>query len=206
MAMAFGAAPSPSTAEVPALYREVAEAAEVPAQLLYALAAAESGAALNSGRYKPWPWTLNVAGQGSHFATHQAACEALTLALQETRVVDVGITQLNVRWQPQLFGAGKRFPHPCDALNPYANLEEAARLLRAAGSRAARLSGDRRSDLHAWLIDEVEMLPARAEVDEWMSAVDRSRADADRLTARMARLERRREAGNGDGDNGDADS
>ncbi len=67
---------------------------------------------------------------------------------------------------------------------------ETARLLRAAGSRASRIGADRRTDLRAWLVDEIEALPARAEVDEWMDAVDRVRADADRLAARLNRLER----------------
>ena len=35
-------------------------------------------------------------------------------------------------------------------------------------------------------------LPARAEVDEWLAAIDRVRVDADRLAARLARLERGR--------------
>lgn len=69
---------------------------------------------------------------------------------------------------------------------------ETARMLRAAGTRAGRIGADRRTDLRAWLVDEVEALPARAEVDEWMDTVDRLRADADRLAARVQRLERRR--------------
>lgn len=72
---------------------------------------------------------------------------------------------------------------------------ETARLLRAAGTRATRVGADRRTDLRAWLVDELEALPARTEVDDWMDAVDRLRADADRLAARVRRLERY-----GDGD------
>ncbi|WP_416139110.1 transglycosylase SLT domain-containing protein [Halomonas sp. HK25] len=116
-------------ASVPPAYFDAASLHQVPPEVLYAVATAESVVSLEAGR-RPWPWTLNVAGEGFHFATRQAACDALVLALKETRVVDVGIAQLNVRWQPQLFGPGKRFPDPCDALDPYANLEEAARLLR----------------------------------------------------------------------------
>ncbi|MEF8833717.1 MAG: sterol-binding protein, partial [Halofilum sp. (in: g-proteobacteria)] len=68
---------------------------------------------------------------------------------------------------------------------------ETARLLRHAGARASRIGADRRTDLRAWLVDEMEALPARAEVDDWMDRVDRLRADADRLAARVHRLERR---------------
>jgi ubiquinone biosynthesis protein UbiJ len=69
---------------------------------------------------------------------------------------------------------------------------EAARLLRAAAAQGRRTGGDRLLDLRAWLIDEVEALPARAEVEAWMEEVDRIRADGDRLAARLARLERHR--------------
>lgn len=120
---------SATAASVPPAYLDAGSLHQVPPEVLYAVATAESAVSLKTGR-RPWPWTLNVAGEGFRFATRQAACSALLLALEETRIVDVGIAQLNVRWQPQLFGAGKRFSNPCDALNPYANLEEAARLLR----------------------------------------------------------------------------
>ena len=93
---------------VPPAYFDAASLHQVPPEVLYAVATAESVVSLKVGR-RPWPWTLNVAGEGFHFATRQAACDALVLALQETRVVDVGIAQLNVRWQPQLFGASQRF-------------------------------------------------------------------------------------------------
>lgn len=114
---------------IPPAYLDAASRHQVPPEVLYAVASAESVVSINAGR-RPWPWTLNVAGTGYHFASREAACNALKRALTETRQVDVGITQLNVRWQPQLFGPGQRFADPCDALNPYANLEEAARLLR----------------------------------------------------------------------------
>ena len=114
---------------VPPAYVLAAETHDVPPQILYAVASAESVVRLGAGR-RPWPWTLNVAGKGMRFKDRSSACHALRDALQETRIVDVGIAQLNVRWQPQLFGPGRRFADPCDGLNPYANLDEAAALLR----------------------------------------------------------------------------
>lgn len=115
--------------DVPEAYVVAAHRHGVPPEVLYAVASAESAVTLEHGR-RPWPWTLNVAGRGYHFADRDSACEALYEALGRTRVVDVGIAQLNVRWQPQLFGAGNRFVDPCDALDPYKNLDEAAKLLR----------------------------------------------------------------------------
>ena len=67
---------------------------------------------------------------------------------------------------------------------------ETARLLHHAGARASRIGADRCTDLRAWLVDEMEALPARSEVDDWMDRVDRLRADADRLAARLTRIER----------------
>lgn len=68
---------------------------------------------------------------------------------------------------------------------------EVGRFMRGLGAWGARAVAGRREDLRAWLVDEAETVPARAEVDAWLDAVDRTRADVDRLAARVARLERR---------------
>lgn len=115
--------------DIPSAYVVAAEDHGVPPAVLYAVASAESVVSLDAGR-RPWPWTLNVAGQSMRFGDRASACRALTDALETTQIVDVGIAQLNVRWQPQLFAAGQRFADPCDGLDPYANLDEAAALIR----------------------------------------------------------------------------
>lgn len=117
------------TSAVPPAYRVAAQAHDVPSALLYAVATVESKVMLDVGR-RPWPWTLNIRGAAYRYSSRADACRALREALRSTSVVDVGIAQLNVRWQPQLFGSGRRFADPCDGLDPYANLEEAARLIR----------------------------------------------------------------------------
>ncbi|WP_204353753.1 transglycosylase SLT domain-containing protein [Salinisphaera orenii] len=119
---------STGDSSVPAAYVHAADANDVPPRILYALALTESGATLSTGRH-PWPWTLNIHGRGVRYASRAAACSALHTALQQTRVVDVGLGQLNVRWQQRLFGDGQRFADPCAALNPYANLDAAAGVL-----------------------------------------------------------------------------
>ena len=116
-------------AVVPPAYRHAAHAHGVPPVVLYALSLTESAVALSYGR-RPWPWTLNIRGQGVRYASRGAACRALHQALAASRVVDVGLAQINVRWQPALFGASGRFARPCDALDPYANLDAAAALLQ----------------------------------------------------------------------------
>lgn len=115
--------------DIPSAYVVAAEDNGIPPEILYSVASAESQLSLDHGP-RPWPWTLNVAGKSMRFGDSDSACQALMDALEETQIVDVGIAQLNVRWQPQLFGPGKRFADPCEGLNPYANLDEAAALIR----------------------------------------------------------------------------
>lgn len=124
-----GLSSAAAATDIPEAYHLAADMHGVPPEILYAVALNESKIQLDHG-VRPWPWTLNIAGKGYHFATRDEACDVLFRSIFETRVIDVGIAQLNIRWQPQLFGAGHRFVDYCDALDPYANLEEAARLLK----------------------------------------------------------------------------
>ncbi|MCX8967306.1 hypothetical protein EHW66_20720 [Erwinia psidii] len=111
--------------DIPVGYRQVAQQAGVPAELLYAVALTESGSRVPQG-IRPWPWTLNVAGESYRYATRDDACAALTWFMRTTRPrrIDAGIAQINLGWN------GHHFDTPCDALAPYASLQVAARLLR----------------------------------------------------------------------------
>ncbi|WP_061289966.1 hypothetical protein [Azotobacter vinelandii] len=122
---------APQADAIPSAFRETAARHGVPAEVLHAMARAESGRRLKTGAFRAWPWTLNIAGKGQVYDTRAEACVALRAALERTRSVDVGIAQLNVRWNPDLFGPGRRFPEPCAGLDPYANLDAAAAKLRA---------------------------------------------------------------------------
>lgn len=116
-----------SGAEVPPqTYQNVARAAGVPVEYLYAIAKTESNTQLTIGYY-PWPWTLNVAGQGRRFATYNEACADAEAAVTKHggKSVDIGIGQLN--WG---YNGFKYFTSPCDSLHPKRNLEVAAMLLR----------------------------------------------------------------------------
>ncbi len=109
----------------PPAYQLAAAQAQVPANLLYAVALQESGR-IRNGHTVPWPWTLNVAGQARRYATRLGACADLRQALRvipATRV-DVGLGQLNVGYQQQ------RVRQPCQLLEPYRNLRLAATILR----------------------------------------------------------------------------
>lgn len=114
----------PATADLPRGYVAVARATRVPADILYALACAESGKQLPDGSTRPWPWVLNVDGESRFHATRAAAERDLARALRRTTNVDVGLGQINWRWH------GHRFRDISSAVDPYTNLRTAARLLR----------------------------------------------------------------------------
>ncbi|EAS1759740.1 lytic transglycosylase domain-containing protein [Salmonella enterica] len=114
-----------ATETIPAGYHRVAKQTGVPADWLYAVTLAESGSRVSQA-VRPWPWTLNIAGKGYRYASQDTACTALHQFMQTThpRRIDVGLGQINLGWNGQLFST------PCGALVPYANLQVCAQLLR----------------------------------------------------------------------------
>ncbi|MCP4935007.1 MAG: hypothetical protein GY927_12565 [bacterium] len=82
-----------SDTSVPAGYRSIATAEGIPHTLLYAMALTESGKQIEpAGGYRPWPWTLNLAGQGYFFDSRSAAWKALTGWISEgKRSIDIGL-------------------------------------------------------------------------------------------------------------------
>lgn len=109
--------------KVPPGYRSVAAERVVPAALFYALALAESGTRVDSALH-PWPWTLNVAGEGRVFVSRAAAWGELRRALATgERSIDVGVMQVNWRYHREAL------QDPWQALDPYYNLRVAAAIL-----------------------------------------------------------------------------
>ncbi|RSD31728.1 transglycosylase SLT domain-containing protein [Vibrio pectenicida] len=113
----------PTAWAVPPLYHVIAERESVPPQALYALAMTESATLLGNGQVRPWPWTLNVEGQPYRYPSKAQACQALKHFLMRTKVVDIGLLQINWRWH------SAPFSKPCDVLVPETNLTYAAKLL-----------------------------------------------------------------------------
>lgn len=112
---------------VPPGYQQIAKLYQIPASVLYAVALTESGKTIQASVFRPWPWTLNVAGQPKRFKTFQAACAEILHQLRHGRQsIDIGLMQLNWRWHRQ------RLKHPCQALKPYTNLHHGAALLKTA--------------------------------------------------------------------------
>ena len=78
---------------VPAAYRTIATERGIPHSIFYAVALAESGKqVVTAGVFRPWPWTLNVGGQGYYFDSKQDAWQALKDWLQTgRRSIDIGL-------------------------------------------------------------------------------------------------------------------
>ena len=116
---------TPALAEVPAGYQQLAAKHGVPPAILYAVALTESGAKLTDNRFRPWPWTLNVEGEGHYFSTRRAAYTALTAHQNDGgRSIDIGLMQVNWRYHRA------RLRDAWQALDPYFNLDVGAQILR----------------------------------------------------------------------------
>lgn len=110
----------------PPAYQRAAIINGVPPAVLYSVAKVESNLKIKIGYY-PWPWTLNVKGRGSYYATRAEACIAVMEGLRQHGKygVDIGLTQQNWGWV-----GSQHYAHPCDALSPSDNLNTAAIELR----------------------------------------------------------------------------
>lgn len=96
----------------------------VPDSLLLAIAAVETGREAVGSYRRPWPWTLNLAGESHWFTTGDLATTFLNTALAAgAERIDIGCFQLNLRWH------GAAFDSPGRMLEPLANARHAARLL-----------------------------------------------------------------------------
>ena len=73
----------------------------------------------------PWPWTINVEGQGAFFDSEAAAIAAVRASqARGTRSIDVGCMQVNLMHHPHAFA------NLAQAFDPASNADYAARFLR----------------------------------------------------------------------------
>jgi hypothetical protein len=117
--------------DIPPAYRQVAAANDIPADIFYAVALSESGRDLGPDRpMRPWPWTLNIHGEGRYFANRQSAWRAIVASIVSDRPsVDIGPMQVNWRYHRSAL------IDPWRALDPYANLQVAAEILKSCQQR-----------------------------------------------------------------------
>ncbi len=113
-----------------AVYDEVAAYVGVPADLLYAMAQAESGRRVNE-HIEPWPWTLNIEGEAQFYPDREAMFAALMAALRADKLrVDVGPLQVNWYWQFD------RLLSPWRITDPVVNAKVGAEILKSHYARS----------------------------------------------------------------------
>lgn len=82
---------------------QAARVSGVPVSVLKAISLTETGRKTD-GRFRPWPWTVNMEGKGFWFDSY---AEALTFAKTEfdrgARSFDVGCFQINYKWHHEAF-------------------------------------------------------------------------------------------------------
>jgi hypothetical protein len=111
------------------LCRQAITAAErahgIPSHLLAAIARVESGRRDDaSGSFNPWPWTINMDGQGSFYDSKaQAVATAVAMRPRVTRSIDVGCMQISLTMHPNAF------PDMMQAFDPASNADYGARFL-----------------------------------------------------------------------------
>ncbi len=119
--------PSPQQAD--RACRQAVAAAErahnIPGHLLAAIARVESGRRdQSSGKFNPWPWTINFDGQGSFYDSKtEAVAAATSMRPRVTRSIDVGCMQISLTSHPNAFATMDQ------AFDPAANADYGARFL-----------------------------------------------------------------------------
>lgn len=95
----------------------------VPEQIMLAITRVETGRT-QGGQLSPWPWTVNLAGQGYWFDSQkQAIAFAEASQVRGNNNFDVGCFQVNLNWH------GDAFASLADALDPNQNADYAAAFL-----------------------------------------------------------------------------
>ena len=77
----------------------------LPNRLLAAIGQVESGRRdPQTKQWTPWPWTIDVGGEGRFFASKEDAIAAVQeLQAKGVRSIDVGCVQINLAWHPSAF-------------------------------------------------------------------------------------------------------
>lgn len=98
---------------------EAAELLGVPFDVLIAVSVVETGR-----DNRPWPWTVNIEGQG-HWLDTTTDAEAMVQTALDTGLtnIDLGCFQLNYRWHAEAFASIR------DMLDPFRNATYAAAYL-----------------------------------------------------------------------------
>ena len=128
LAPALAAGQAPATVDwalCPSAIQATERIARTPPRLLNAIGVVESGRLVPVAQgVVPWPWTINVGGQGHFYATKPDAIAAVqSLLVQGIHSIDVGCMQVNLQQHPDAFASLDI------AFDPQANVAYAARFL-----------------------------------------------------------------------------
>ena len=97
----------------------------VPVSVLKAISLTETGRK-HGGAFRPWPWTVNMEGEGHWFDNEDAArAYVYTEYKRGARSFDVGCFQINYKWHGQAFRSIE------EMFDPLANALYAARFLQS---------------------------------------------------------------------------
>ncbi|HQU69678.1 MAG TPA: transglycosylase SLT domain-containing protein [Albidovulum sp.] len=100
-----------------------AEKTGVPLSVLKAISLTETGRK-RGGRFRPWPWTINMEGEGHWFDSKEEARAYVDKEFARgARSFDIGCFQINYKWH------GENFASIDEMFDPMANALYAARLL-----------------------------------------------------------------------------
>ncbi len=92
--------------------------------LLYSIALQESKSLVSKGMVAPQPLALRNQPRGAYFpSTLEEARHALGEFISEDRLTDIGMMQINYRWN------GSRVKSPAELLNPEVNVRVGAEIL-----------------------------------------------------------------------------
>ncbi len=99
---------------------------DLPQHLLRAIGEVETGRRdPGTGRILPWPWSINVGGNGYAFGSEGAARAAVAFfQARGFSSIDIGCFQVNLQWHPRAFTS------IAEGFDPTANADYAARFLR----------------------------------------------------------------------------
>ena len=103
--------------------KQAAQNSGIPLSVMMSIARAESGTQIE-GKVLPWPWTVNVMGEGYFFASKQEVVDFSDRLIQQGDInFDVGCFQVNLRWHSKGFSSLEH------AFDPIANAQYAADFL-----------------------------------------------------------------------------
>lgn len=117
---------APAAEGIPPAYAATAALYDIPPALLYAMALVESGRRVDTAEaFQPWPWTLNVAGEGYYYPSKTEAWTALQAFVLAGRTnIGIGLLQVTYPYNAHIL------TDVYAALDPHTNLSMGAAILR----------------------------------------------------------------------------